>query len=588
MKLPSQYYQTYEDVLLEKKREEEARIRAEMEREKQLDAWAREDAATAQAPSPLQNAIAGSRNALVDAGGYGAPILSLPEKIPEDSPFYRVVVGGPRQEPSMPSRTIEDRPVAAYEPPVDPVQTAAVPAAPSREPILPAPTEATPEQEGLLSGLFRKLGADTPEARSALGSSLIRAGGAMMAASSEGMDTWGALGKGMVAGADGYDGAIKEQQVVAANKFKMDEARKEADRKARATAVDQEIALIYKQAGPYGLNRQQQMRIAALQQEAGDSVGARSSIDSAVQDAVAKNGGYIDENGKIKPVEGFRELVTLNGTGKTQQNVGTYYDPKTGKRYSASFNPTTGRQTVFDSAGNPVTDATLMDSLREDSASRGKANMSDPLVKAEREKEASLVRAGQQAPRNIGIVDQAEDLANQIEGEGLLFNTGALNDVMKKVGQTGLVPDSVLQTGARETLSYLTSQQMAQQLETMRGMGALSDKDLDMIRERVLSGNLSPEGIRQIAQQMRSIQRYQQKMTGDWQTYKRANPDASFDEWNYQYEMQNYAAFTGDPRNGLHSRDFNKKKEEAPPQNQKPAAPQSTIMLQNGRVLRRR
>lgn len=432
--LPSQYFTTYEDILLAKKREEDERIRAEMARERQMDQWAREDADPSIAAN--REAVAQGRHAMVDGGGFrtSGPLLRAEPEINENSPFYRSVVGGPTPLPK-PEEVATRSVFSVPEERIDPVTTQSiVPASPEeRAPSLKAPPE---EELGLLGGFFQKLGASTPEARQALGSSLIRAGGAMMVAGGQGEGVGSAIGRGLIAGTDGYDESIENQQKTEANRIKIAAAQDEIGKKKRADEISQQIAVIYRQAGPYGLSRQQQAKIAALQQEAGDLTGARATMDgaNALQDAVAKNGGQIDENGKIVPVAGFRELVATNSGTKTQQNVGQYYDPKTGNRYSMTFNPTTGRQTTFDASGNIVSDPSIINGLREDSATRDKANLS--------------LTTGEEAVDKKYAEDFHQYAANSAENKAQLTNIRKGIDILKTNpgsvgGVSNLLPNSV-------------------------------------------------------------------------------------------------------------------------------------------------
>lgn len=151
-------------------------------------------------------------------GGFEYPREAPKVEIPSDSPFNRILGGAP-MEPPRDVKSLPVKEVQVEEPPMAPMQ------GPSR-PVTTDPTvtnavtpaaPATAQKLGPISGLFEKLGADSEEKRSALGTSLIKMGASMM--SPNGMNFWGSLGQGLTDATTGYDAAMKQQKTPLRNKW---------------------------------------------------------------------------------------------------------------------------------------------------------------------------------------------------------------------------------------------------------------------------------------------------------------------------------------------------------------------------------
>ncbi|NTF34249.1 hypothetical protein [Rhizobium skierniewicense] len=461
---------------------------------------------------------------------FGGPMLSVGAELNPESVFARALTGGPNPKSGMVNgslptmeeprevkeRTVVGPTMAAN---VDPQTTSAVNPESVFPPAPSAPTEpVTKEQGSAMSGFWSKLGADTDEKRQALGSSLMKAGAAMMGHSSYDGNFWEALGAGVTAGTEGYDATIQQQQ-------KDQITNKKLAAVEREDSVNAEIASIIKANPNWATDPILRSRIASLQASIGDLTAATKTTDIA--------------------------------SSKPYQFDKTYFDGQ-GNQWTQRNNPNTGTVEYVNAAGERY-DPQKHGQLSLEFAKRGQRDFkNDPVDQADRKGEAAQITAGQRSTRNITLADDIEDAAAILDG-GIAPGTGGFNELTKRV-DSYLGGTDVLKGSMREKVEYLTQQQLAQEIETMRGLGPMTDKDLDMLRGRILSGNLSPEGLRMIAQEMRSIQRYAGEKTRQWNSYRRENPDAPFFEWSDKFDVDNYNKFKSDKINGLSVRAYDAEK----------------------------
>lgn len=150
--------------------------------------------------------------------------------------------------------------------------------------------------------------------------------------------------------------------------------------------------------------------------------------------------------------------------------------------------------------------------------------MSDPIIKESRNQEVGVINAGNAAVRGIVDIDTMEDFADNVNGEGNWFvpSTGLFNDAALAAERSGLLPEGMIkEKGSRGALQMMTQQQLAKQVESMRGLGPMSDKDLAMLERRVINGNMSPEEFKLVANDFRRLQRYALQVSNDWKEYKK-------------------------------------------------------------------
>lgn len=489
----------------------------------------REEQAAAQNAAAIEAQRASAISSATSPNPFGGPMLSVGAELDPDSVFARALTGTPNPKSGMVNGSLpkmeEPRDVPAtpagptgptMSAPVDPQTTSAV----NPESVFPEAPSApvTKEQGNAMSGFWAKLGADTDEKRQAAGMSLMKAGAAMMGHSSYDGNFWEALGAGVTAGTDGYSDTIQQQQKDKITNEKLSAVKREE-------AVNAEIASIIKANPNWASDPVLRSRIASLQASIGDLSAATKTTDIA--------------------------------SSKPYQFDKTYFDAQ-GNQWTQRNNPNTGSVEYVNAAGeqyNPQKHGQL--SL--EFAKRGQRDFkNDPVDQADRKGEAAQITAGQRSTRNITLADDIEDAATILEG-GIAPGTGGFNEAMKRV-DSYLGGTDALKGSVREKIEYLTQQQLAQEIETMRGLGPMTDKDLDMLRGRILSGNLSPEGLRSIAKEMRFIQRYAGEKTREWNAYRRTNPDAPFFEWSDNYDVTKYNTFKSDAINGLSTRAYEAEK----------------------------
>lgn len=490
----------------------------------------RDEQAAAQNAAAIEAQRASTIASAASGKPFGGPMLSVGADLDPNSVFARALTGTPNPKSGMVNgslprmeepREVKERTVVGPTmiAPVDPQTTSAVNPESVFPPAPSAPTEpVTKEQGKAMGGFWAKLGADTDEKRQALGSSLMKAGAAMMGHSSYDGNFWEALGAGVTAGTEGYDATIQQQQ-------KDQITNKKLAAVEREDAVNAEIASIIKANPNWASDPVLRSRIASLQASIGDLTAATKTTDPS--------------------------------NSKPYQFDKTYFDSQ-GNQWTQRNNPNTGTVEYVNAAGERY-DPQKHGQLSLEFAKRGQRDFkNDPVDQADRKGEAAQITAGQRSTRNITLADDIEDAAAILEG-GIAPGTGGFNETMKRV-DSYLGGTDVLKGSTREKIEYLTQQQLAQEIETMRGLGPMTDKDLNMLRGRILSGNLSPEGLRSIAQEMRFIQRYAGAKTREWNAYRRANPDAPFFEWSDNYDVANYNNFKSDKINGLSVRAYEAEK----------------------------
>ncbi|QTG15714.1 hypothetical protein G6M86_20950 [Agrobacterium tumefaciens] len=492
-------------------------------------------------------------------GGFEYPIEAPKVDIDPNSPFSKIL--GNQAPPMEDPRVVEtrnvaegdERPMAPTQGPmrpsvVDPTTTSAVPN------TAPAPATAPVEESklGPISGIFAKLGADTDDKRSALGTSLIKMGASMM--QPNGMNFMGSLGQGLADATTSYDETIKQQRDALKDQNALNRQKRVDDADAKKLAADEEIARIYQAANGQPLSATDKQRVASLLTQS----------------------GRFDDAQKVLGISG--------STADRYSKVDRVYDPKTGKSYDGFFDKQTG-QTVYrdPTTGEQVT----TDNLQVDSANRGKANMSDPITKESRTQEVGIINAGNKATRNITDIDTMEEFADNVGGEGYwgMPSTGAFNEMALKLERSGLVPEGMIkEKGARGMVDWMAQKQLGEQVESMRGLGPMSDKDLEMLKRRILNGNMSPEEFKLVASKMRQHSRYAQKVAGDWREYKSNNPGALYMDWIGDYDANNYANFMNDRSTGLPTKAYEAARTEQSQQSN--GMQKGAVITSNGRRMR--
>ncbi|OCJ61197.1 hypothetical protein A6U96_13990 [Agrobacterium tumefaciens] len=368
--------------------------------------------------------------------------------------------------------------------------------------------------------------------------------------SPNGLNFWGSLGQGLADATTGYDDVIKQQMAQKKERTALDRQSRLESREAAALEADKAIAEIYRQANGQPLTSSQKQQIASL----------------------LTNTGRFDEAQKV---------MGVSGSSDRYSKVESRYDPATGKSYNGYFDKTTGQTIYRDENGNTV-DAS---SLQVDSAGRGKSNMSDPVIKESRTQETNVIDAGNRATRIITDIDSMEQFADQVNGEGSWFlpNTGSFNDAALSLERSGLIPASIIkEKGARGALDWMTQNQLATQIESMRGLGPMSNADLEMLKRRVLSGNMSPEEFKLVAGKMRQFARYSQKVSNDWKTFKKENPNVNYIDWIGDYDAANYADFINDRTTSYTTKNYEAVKSEKQSNGVQPGS----VVVSNGRKLR--
>lgn len=221
------------------------------------------------------------------------------------------------------------------------------------------------------------------------------------------------------------------------------------------------------------------------------------------------------------------------------QKEGAYIDPKSNNRYSATFDNATGNVIYKDGLNNVVSDPTVINRLVQDTPGRTKANMSDPVVKDERSAEAALAQAAGRTAQTVGIVDRMQAIGGDLNRNSWI-GTGGWNNFAKTVDNW--LPFDNFSGSKRQELDNLMSDQIKTEIESMRGLGAMSDNDLRQIENRVLNGNLNPEALKEIGNRLRKIAQYN---ASKYEAWKGSGQTDEFRNWAYNFDKDNYEQFMG-------------------------------------------
>ena len=219
------------------------------------------------------------------------------------------------------------------------------------------------------------------------------------------------------------------------------------------------------------------------------------------------------------------------------QKVGAYIDPRTDTRFNAFFDSGTGKTIYLDANNNPINDADVINRMVEDTPGRLKANMSDPVIKDERGAEASLAQAAGRTQQTVGTINRMQTLSDDIN-KNSWFGTGGYNGAAKMLD--AWLPGDNFSGSKRQELDNLMQDQIKTEIESLRGLGAMSDRDLASIQDRVLSGNLNPAALKDIADRMRKIAQYN---ANKYEAWKKSGQTDEFRSWNFNFDKDNYEPF---------------------------------------------
>jgi hypothetical protein len=448
----------------------------------------------------------------------------------------------------------------------------------------PAPAQEEQKPGGLLSQFLP----EDPDKREAVAMALLNGGAGMMAAGGPSLtpqNFLGAVGQGLGAGAQGYaqarkDGAENAHSRASANseKFKLQQAQESSDRNS---ALMEKL----KEVGPEGFSTEQLWEIMKNAALNGDDTTFRQ-VQEQIQkrDQVAATNGQVYQDGILTVAPGYGE--SLNETERQKsagrvegeelfmktddirefeygqenpefktsqedkrdagrqanrlQKIGAYIDPKTNRRFNAYFDSATGKTNYMDASNNPVDDPEVIDRMVEDTPGRTKANMSDPVVKKEREAEAALASAAGRSQQAIGTIDRMQELGKDIN-ENSWIGTGGYNDTAKVLDS--ILPFDNFYGSERQELDNLMQEQVKTEIDSMRGLGAMSDRDLALIEKRVLSGDLNPAALKEIGDRLRKIANYN---ASKYEAWKASGQTDDFQNWAYSFDKDNYSKFMGD------------------------------------------
>ncbi|PDS75433.1 hypothetical protein [Rhizobium sp. L43] len=238
---------------------------------------------------------------------------------------------------------------------------------------------------------------------------------------------------------------------------------------------------------------------------------------------------------------GFGSYLDKQADAKRQANrlqkEGAYIDPKSNARYSSTFDNATGNVIYKDGLNNVITDPVVINRLVQDTPGRTKANMSDPVVKDERTAEAALAQAAGRTAQTVGTVDRMQAIAGDINRNSW-FQTGGYNGFAKTLDN--VLPGDNFSGSKRQELDNLMQDQIKTEIESLRGLGAMSDRDLASIQDRVLNGNLNPAALKDIGDRLRGIAQYN---AAKYEAWKGSGQTDDFRNWSYTFDKDNYEQF---------------------------------------------
>ncbi|MBW6421605.1 hypothetical protein KX729_09150 [Rhizobium sp. XQZ8] len=469
------------------------------------------------------------------------------------------------------------------------------------------PQEPKQEQGGFFSGLLPQ----DPTKREALGNGLLNAGAAMMVAGgpSVGRPTnfLQVLGSGVGAGAQAYQNYRKDASEIGINdakiaagkaKLSQEQAAKQfaggLGSPAMGEAVDADTGYSVGQLkklfqfyisqselsaaggildkinrldderakdgmirGADGSYRNAPGLVASQAQlEQGKAAGRVSGEESQRKTDDIREYEYGNDNPGF--VQRQDELSDSKRQANRLQKTGAYIDPKTNTRFNGYFDNATGNTIYKDATNATVSDPAVINRMVEDTPGRTKANMSDPVVKDERGAEAALAQAAGRTQQSIGTVDRMLKLSDDIN-KNSWFGTGGYNGTAKMLD--AWLPGDNFSGSTRQELDNLMQDQIKGEIESLRGLGAMSDRDLAAIQDRVLNGNLNPAALKDIADRMRKISQYN---ANKYEAWKKSGQTDEFRSWNFNFDKDNYEGFMGAKEE--------KKSDEKPKAEGKPAA----------------
>lgn len=426
----------------------------------------------------------------------GMPLWSsaFEDEIAPTSPIANVLLGPqvePNRVPELPAprdvRTVAVTPVIEEEPTVDPVQTASI--APQEAPTAPGAvsnsTTAPEEEQGFMSRLWGGLGADTDEKRQKLGSSLMRAGAAMLGHTSNNGDVWSALGAGMTAGVDGYDQADE-----AARKRKLEDEKLSIVAKSRQ--ANDEIAKIMQENPNWQSDPVMRSRIASLMAANGDidaatrvtNGGARSGQTADMQEYAF----YVDQEkaGGRQPMSFGDWQVKKSGGSSKAPDVQRNLDRINSERAAAGQQPMTLEE--YESLQNRrASDTKFAEKSGEENAKTF----------------AEYQKTGIQSYVDLGNIDTLASALTNTPG-------GFANLVITQANNWGV--GDMVSNGAG---SVAVAEAMINKLVPAQrppGSGAMSDADLDLFKRSLPRLQNSASGNQLIIETMRGIAGYNQNI----------------------------------------------------------------------------
>lgn len=430
-----------------------------------------------------------------DDGSQGLWAGAFPdEEINPNSPLANVLIG-PQVDlnhvPELPApRDVRSIPAVAVvegEPRVDPVQTALVapPEAPEMQPSVSAAPDAEPEEQGFLHRLWGGLGADTDEKRQKLGSSLMRAGAAMMGHTSNNGDVWSALGAGMTAGVEGYDQADE-----ASRQRKLEDEKLSIVAKSRQ--ANDEIAKIMRENPNWQSDPVMRSRIASL-------MAANGDIDAATR---VTNGGA--RSGQTADMQEYSFYVDQeNAAGRAPMSFGDWQVKKSG---GSSKAPDVQRN--LDRINSERAAAGQQPMTLEEYENLQNRRASDTKFAEKSGEEnaktfAEYQKAGIQSNVDMGNIDTLETALTNTPG-------GFANLVITEANNWGF--GDMVSNGAG---SVAVAEAMINKLVPAQrppGSGAMSDADLDLFKRSLPRLQNSTTGNQLIIETMRGIAGYNQNV----------------------------------------------------------------------------
>lgn len=443
------------------------------------------------------------------------------------------------------------------------------------------PQQAEPAKSAGFNPLSHFLPED-PDKRDAVSMALLNAGAGMMAAggpSTTPTNFLSVLGTGIGTGAQGYAQARKDASDIALNgqKIKTDQVKLQ-QAQAMAGLADR----ISAKGGIDGLSQAELLDVFRTASEAGEAGLAQAAFEriQRLGDERRKDGMVMGENGyELAPGvgESLNETERQKSAGRVEgeelfkktddirefeygqdnpefktaqdektnagrqanrlQKTGAYIDPKTNRRFNGYFDSATGKTVYMDASNAPVDDPEKINRMVEDTPGRTKANMSDPVVKGERQAEAALASAAGRSQQAIGTIDRMQEIGKDIN-DNSWFGTGGYNSTAKLLD--GVLPFDNFSGSERQELDNLMQDQVKVEIDSMRGLGAMSDRDLALIEKRVMSGDLNPAALKEIGDRLRKIANYN---ATKYEAWKNSGQTDDFQNWAYSFDKDNYSKF---------------------------------------------